>query len=570
MDAYSHDPEPGSVAIVGLAGRFPAAGSASELWTLLRSGREATQWMTDEELRTAGVSQADLEDPDYVRASLVLPDMEMFDAEFFGFSKRDAAILDPQHRHFLECAWEALEDAGHVPENFSGAIGVFGGCGMQAYLPFNLLTNPKLLKSVGMFLLRHTGNDKDFLTSRLSYLLDLKGPSITIQTACSTSLVAVHVAAQSLLSGECDMALAGGVSIELPHRHGYHYAEGEILSPDGHCRAFDNSAKGTVFGSGAGIVVLRRLEDAIRDRDNIYAVIRGSAVNNDGSRKAGYLAPSVDGQARAAVEALAVAGVEAASISYIEAHGTGTPVGDPIEVAALTQAYGSGGKGFCGIGSLKTNIGHLDTAAGVASLIKVSLALRNHLIPASLNFSEPNSRFDMAKTPFYVVDKAKPWPQGIHPRRAAVNALGVGGTNAHVIVQEPPVMLAAESEARWQVFNFSARTPASLERLKSKWRDFLAAPPDGFRFGDAAYTTQVGRKSFEHRYAIVAQDVAGLRATLDAKSDARSVTGKAAANAPGVVLMFPGGGAHYPGAGGELLSQPAFRQAVDECFGLIP
>ncbi|MDB5743018.1 MAG: polyketide synthase-like protein [Polaromonas sp.] len=570
MDDSTHDFEPGSVAIVGLAGRFPAARSAPELWNLLRDGQEATQWMTDEELRTAGVAQADMDDPQYVRASLVLPDMEMFDAEFFGFSKRDAAILDPQHRHFLECAWEALEDAGHMPENFPGAIGVFGGCGMQAYLPFNLLTNPQLVKSVGMFLLRHTGNDKDFLTSRVSYLLDLKGPSISIQTACSTSLVAVHVAAQSLLSGECDMALAGGVSIELPHRRGYHYAEGEILSPDGHCRAFDNNAKGTVFGSGAGIVVLRRLEDAIKDRDNIYAVIRGSAVNNDGSGKAGYLAPSVDGQARAAVEALAVAGVEAASVSYIEAHGTGTPVGDPIEVAALSQAYGGGGKGFCGIGSLKTNIGHLDTAAGVASLIKVSLALRNRLIPASLNFSEPNSRFDMGKTPFYVVDKAKPWPEANSPRRAAVNALGVGGTNAHVILQEPPAMATAAPDAGWQVFNFSARNPASLEKLKEKWCDFLASPPEGFRLADAAYTTQVGRKSFDHRCAIVAQDVAGLRTALLPKPNARSVTGKAAANPPGVVLMFPGGGAHYPGAGSELLSQPGFRQAVDECFSLIP
>ena len=258
-----------SIAIVGMAGRFPAASSTSELWTMLRGGRDGTQWMTADELREAGVSDVDIDDPDYVRASMVLPKMEMFDAEFFGFSKRDAAILDPQHRHFLECAWEALEDAGHMPARFPGAIGVFGGCGMQAYLAYNLLTNPKLVKSVGMFLLRHTGNDKDFLTTRLSYLLDLKGPSMSIQTACSTSLVAVHVASQSLLSGECDMAIAGGVSIDVPHRRGYHYAEGEIMSPDGHCRAFDENANGTVFGSGAAIVVLRRLTDAVRDRDNI-------------------------------------------------------------------------------------------------------------------------------------------------------------------------------------------------------------------------------------------------------------------------------------------------------------
>jgi acyl transferase domain-containing protein/thioesterase domain-containing protein/acyl carrier protein len=562
--------DPGSVAIVGLAGRFPAARSPGELWSLLQAGKEATQWLTPDELRAAGVAEADIEDPEYVRASLVLPDMEMFDAEFFGFSKRDAAVLDPQHRHFLECAWEALEDAGHMPETFTGAIGVFGGCGMQAYLPYNLLTNPQLVKSMGLFLLRHTGNDKDFLCSRVSYLLDLKGPSISVQTACSTSLVAVHMAAQSLLSGECDMALAGGASIELPHRHGYRYAQGEILSPDGHCRAFDDAAAGTLFGSGAGIVVLRRLEDAIRDRDNIYAVIRGSAVNNDGYQKAGYLAPSVDGQARAAVEALGVAGIEPGSVSYIEAHGTGTPVGDPIEIAALAQAYGSGGQGFCGIGSIKTNIGHLDTAAGVASLIKVSLALRHGLIPASLNFSRPNSRIDMASTPFRVLDKAKSWPRGASVRRAAVNSLGVGGTNAHVIVEEPPAVETAQAQDSWQVVALSARSPASLEGLKAKWQDFLADPPTGFSLADAAYTTQAGRRPFEHRCAIAARDVAGLREALATKNHARRAMGKAEARVPGVVLMFPGGGAHYPGAGRELLGQPAFAQAVDECLRAMP
>ncbi len=571
MATPSDELEPGSIAIVGMAGRFPAARSPGELWTLLREGREATRWLTPDELREAGVGEDDIADPDYVRASLVLPDMEMFDAGFFGFSKRDAAVLDPQHRHFMECAWEALEDAGHMPENFSGAIGVFGGCGMQAYLPYNLLSNPALVKSMGLFLLRHTGNDKDFLCSRVSYLLDLKGPSLSIQTACSTSLVAVHVAAQSLLSGECDMALAGGTSIELPHRRGYRYAQGEILSPDGHCRAFDDDAAGTLFGSGAGIVVLRRLEDAIRDRDNIHAVIRGSAVNNDGSQKAGYLAPSVDGQARAAVEALAVAGVEPASVAYIEAHGTGTPVGDPIELAALAQAYGGGGPGFCGIGSLKTNIGHLDTAAGVASLIKVCLALRHGLIPASLNFSRANSRIDMAATPFQVVAQARPWPRASAPRRAAVNSLGVGGTNAHVIVEEAPAAAGAETaDGQWQVLTLSARSAASLARLKAKWLDHLADAPPDFALADAAFTTQVGRRAFDQRCAIVARNADDLRAVLQAKTHARCVSAQAAAAAPGVVLMFPGGGAHYPGAGRELLGQPAFAQTVDECFRLMP
>ncbi len=571
VDTTAGEADAGCIAIVGLAGRFPAARSAAELWTLLREGREATQWLTQDELCAAGVPEADLNNPDYVRATLTLPDMEMFDAEFFGFSKRDAAVLDPQHRHFIECAWEALEDAGHMPEDFAGAIGVFGGCGMQAYLPYNLLTNRELVESMGLFLLRHTGNDKDFLCSRVSYLLDLTGPSVSVQTACSTSLVAVHLAAQSLLAGECDMALAGGVSIELPHRQGYRYAPGEILSPDGHCRAFDDAAAGTVFGSGAGVVVLRRLEDAIRDRDNIYAVIRGSAVNNDGSRKAGYLAPSVDGQARVAAEALAVAGVDPASISYIEAHGTGTPVGDPIEIAALAQAYGAGGRGFCGIGSVKTNIGHLDTAASVASLIKVALAMRHGLIPASLNFSRPNSRIDLASTPFRVMDRAKPWPRDGQPRRAAVNALGVGGVNAHVVLEEAPLRpTPAAAPCDWQVFALSARTPAALERLKTRWLDFTANPPQDFTLADAAFTTQVGRRAFEQRCAIVARDLAGLRAGLGSKARSRCAGGKAATPPPGAVFMFPGGGAHYPGAGRDLLGQPAFRRAVDECFGLLP
>jgi len=568
--------EPGCIAIVGLAGHFPAARSASELWALLKSGKPATEWLSAEQLRAVGVSEADLADPNYVRASLVLPDMEMFDGEFFGFSQRDASVMDPQHRHFLECAWEALEDAGHMPEQFNGSVGVFAGCGMQAYLPQNLLTNPALVKSMGLFLLRHTGNDKDFLTTRLSYLLDLKGPSMAVQTACSTSLVAVHLAAQSLLSGECDMALAGGVSIHLPHRHGYHYTEGEILSPDGLCRAFDEQASGTVFGSGVGVVVLRRLEDALQQHDQIYAVIRGSAVNNDGSQKAGYLAPSVEGQARAAVEALGMAGVEPSSIQYVEAHGTGTPVGDPIELAALAQAYG-GLPGTCGIGSLKTHIGHLDTAAGVAGLIKVSLALRHELMPESLNFHTPNSRLEIEKTPFYVVDKAQPWPQGSAPRRAAVNALGVGGTNAHVILEEPPATARRPSTASadaWQLLTLSARTPSALQRLKAKWQTFLAQPADvfpaGFSLADAAYTLRVGRRDFTHRMAVVAQDLSGLRATLEARNAPRAVTAQASASPPPVVLMFPGGGAHYPGAGRDLLALPVFREAIDACFARLP
>ena len=327
-DALPDDTLDTAIAVVGMACRFAGARSPGEYWANLRAGTEAVRSYSDEELIAAGVDAGTLRDPDYVRSSAPLDDMECFDAALFGLSPRDASIMDPQHRHFLECAWEALEDAGHTPARFSGAIGVFGGSGHNAYLARNLLSNPKLVRSVGAFLLRHTGNDKDFLTTRASYLLDLRGPSVAVQTACSTSLVAVHMAVQHLLGGECDIALAGGVSIELPHRHGYRYEEGEILSPDGHCRPFDADSKGTIFGSGVGIVALRRLRDAIADGDHIHALIRGSAVNNDGSGKVGYLAPSVDGQASVVTEALGVAGVDARTIGYLEAHGTGTPVGD--------------------------------------------------------------------------------------------------------------------------------------------------------------------------------------------------------------------------------------------------
>jgi acyl transferase domain-containing protein len=342
------------IAIVGMSCRFANVRTLEEYWTLLSEGREAGEEYSEDQLLAAGVSPALLRNPNYVRSGKPLSDMECFDAGLFGLSPRDASIMDPQHRHFLECSWEALENAGHTPKGFRGVIGVFAGSGHNAYMPYNLLTNSRLVEDTGLFLLRHTSNDKDFLSTRLSYLLDLRGPSINVQTACSTSLVATHMAVQSLLGGECDMAIAGAATIELPHRQGYLYEAGEILSPDGHCRPFDANSKGTVFGSGIAVLVLRRLEDAIADGDHIHALIRGSAINNDGASKAGYLAPSVDGQAMAIAEALAVAGVDPASVSYVETHGTGTPIGDPIEIAALTQVFrqATDKVGQCSIGSV--------------------------------------------------------------------------------------------------------------------------------------------------------------------------------------------------------------------------
>ena len=397
-------PPSSSIAIVGMAGRFPAARNLDEFWENLKNGVEAIRPFSDAELLAAGVSPEELAQPEYVKSGVVLQDLDLFDASFFGFSPRDAAIMDPQHRLFLECAWEALENSGHTPANFPGSIGVYAGSGMNSYMIHNLLTNRALMESAGLFLIRQTGNDKDVLATRVSYELNLRGPSINVQTACSTSLVAVHLACQSLLNQECDLALAGGVTIEFPHGRGYLYREGEILSRDGHCRAFDADSSGTVFSSGAGLVVLRRLEDALADRDTIHAVILGSAINNDGARKAGYLAPSVDGQAEVIAEALAISGVEPRDISYVETHGTGTKVGDPIEIKALTQAFRTYTQetNFCAIGSLKASIGHLDTAAGVAGLIKTVLALKHRQIPPSLHFHKPNPLIDFASSPFHV------------------------------------------------------------------------------------------------------------------------------------------------------------------------
>ncbi len=560
------------IAVVGMAGRFPGARNTAEFWRNLREGVESVVAFTDEQLLVAGVDPKELADPNYVKSGAVLPDMEGFDAPFFGFSPREASVMDPQHRHFLECAWEALEDAGHVPARFEGSIGVFGGSGHNAYMPYNLLTNPKLMASMGFFLVRHTGNDKDFLTTRVSYLLDLKGPSVNVQTACSTSLVAMHVGVQSLLARECDMALAGGVTIELPHRHGYLYREGEILSPDGHCRAFDAQSEGTVFGSGVGIVVLRRLADALADGDYIHCVIKGSAINNDGSGKVGYLAPSVDGQAQAIAEALAIANVGADTIGYVEAHGTGTPVGDPIEIAALTQAFRQSTdlSGYCGIGSVKSNIGHTDTAAGVASFIKVAKALQHRELPPSLHFAVPNPACEFDGSPFTVNATLKPWVArpGV-PRRAGISSLGVGGTNAHIVVEEAPAREASGAARAHQLLLLSARTAGALDRATAALAEHLQ-DHSAIDLADAAHTLQIGRQVMKQRRALVARDAADAAAALATNDPQRLYTHAGSDQPRGVAFMFAGGGAQYPNMGADLYrSEAMFRDSVDECLKLL-
>ncbi|MCX7645405.1 MAG: SDR family NAD(P)-dependent oxidoreductase [Rhodobacteraceae bacterium] len=560
------------IAIVGMAAHLPGARDIEAYWALLREGRSAVRRLSEAELLAAGESPAMLRNPAYVPFAAPLEDFDRFDAEFFGFSPKEAAILDPQHRHFLEVAWEALENAGHPPESFRGRIGVFAGCGMGSYFYFNICSNPALVDSTGMFLLRHTGNDKDFLATRVSHVFDLKGPSLSVQTACSTSLVAAHYAVQALLNGECDMAIAGGVTIELPQNRGYLYREGEVLSPDGACHAFDHRGQGTVFGSGAGVVVLRRLEDALADGDHVWAVILGSAVNNDGAAKAGYLAPSVEGQAACVAEALAVAGVSAETVDYVECHGTGTYLGDPIEVAALTEAFRrtTDAKGFARIGSVKTNIGHLDTAAGVASLIKTALALHHRQMPASLNYEAPNPAIDFANSPFRVNDRLSDWPRRSGPRRAGVNSLGVGGTNAHMILEEAPDPgPSGQSDWPFQLLALSARTPAALAEASSRLAAHLRAHPEQ-PLADVAFTLKEGRRAFEHRRVLVAASHDEAAALLESGDPRRVFTHRRVGEAPDVVFMFPGGGAQYPNMARDLYeTEPVFAEWMDRGLGIL-
>ncbi|MGL4320317.1 MAG: type I polyketide synthase, partial [Paracoccaceae bacterium] len=502
------------IAIVGMAAHLPGAPDVATYWANLAAGVESIRHLSEADLLAAGETPARLRKANYVPAAAMLDNFAHFDAEFFGFSPKEAAIMDPQHRQFLEVAWEALEHAAHPPENFKGAVGVYAGCGMGSYFYFNLCSNPDLVADTGMFLLRHTGNDKDFLSTRVSHIFDLKGPSVNVQTACSTSLVAVHYAAQALLNGECDMALAGGVTIELPQGHGYLFTEGEILSPDGHCHAFDHRAQGTVFGSGAGCVVLRRLKDAVADGDHIWAVIKGSAINNDGAAKAGYLAPSVDGQAACIAEAQAVAGITADTVSYVECHGTGTYLGDPIEVAALTAAFRetTDAVGSCRIGSVKTNIGHLDTAAGVASLIKTSLALHHRQMPPSLGYEAPNPSIDFETSPFRVNDRLTPWQGDV--LRAGVNSLGVGGTNAHVVLEQAPVRAASEESLfPFQPLVMSARSRNALDAVGLRLAAHLRASSDPL--ADVAWTLKEGRRAFDKRRVIVASSAAEAAEILE-------------------------------------------------------
>ena len=559
----------GAIAIVGLSGRFPGASSVEDLWANLSAGVSSIARLSDEELAASGVDPALRRDPRYVPAAGVLDGVELFDAGFFGFSPREAEVMDPQQRLFLECAWEALEDAGYDSKRTPGPVGMFAGVGFNRYL-HQLLSGLDPAAVGGLQIM--VGNDKDFLATRVSYKLDLEGPSMTVQTACSSSLVAVHLACQNLLLGACDMALAGGIAISLPQRAGYLYEEGGIASPDGYCRAFDAEARGTVGGSGVGIVVLKRLEDALAHGDTIRAVLLGSAVNNDGgSGKAGYTAPSVPGQAAVISAALAAAGVDPATVSYVEAHGSGTPLGDPVEVQALARAFRRGGarERSCALGSIKSNIGHLDTAAGVAGLIKTTMALQHGLLPPSLGFSRPNPQIDFAAGPFHVQTELAPWERGATPRRAGVSSFGIGGTNAHVVVEEAPPAEPSGPSRPWQVLLLSARTATALERATDGLAARLEDDP-GLDLADAAHTLRVGRRPFAHRRAVVAADREEAAAALRSRDTERVWTASLEAGSRSVAFLLPGVGDQYPGlAQGLYRDEPVFRREIDLCAGLL-
>jgi acyl transferase domain-containing protein len=560
------------IAVVGMAGRFPGARDVDEFWQNLCEGVESISFFSDDELVAAGVDPALVRDPSYVKARGVLKEIDLFDASFFGFYPREAELMDPQHRLFLECAWQALEDAGYDPERYGGLIGVFAGVSMNTYLLSFLASQRGFLSSAEGYQLA-IANDKDFLATRVSYKLNLKGPSVVVQTACSTSLVAIHLACQNLLGYQCDMALAGGVSIHVPEERGYSYQEGMILSPDGHCRAFDARAQGTVSGNGVGIVVLKRLSDALADGDHIYAVVKGSACNNDGSMRVGFTAPGVDGQAEVVATAQAVAGVEPETISYIETHGTGTTLGDPIEIAALTEVFRekTDAKGFCALGSVKTNIGHLDAAAGVASFIKTVLALQHKKIPPSLNFERPNPKTDLPNSPFYVNNRLQEWPAGSTPRRAGVSSFGIGGTNAHVVLEEAPEVERAESAKPWQLIVLSAKSPTALDQATDNLAVHLKRNPE-LGLADVAYTLQIGRKAFNHRRMVVCQTLEDAAQALESRDPKRvfSASHQQVPGNPPVVFMFSGQGSQYPNMGRDLFeTEPTFREQIDLCSELF-
>ncbi len=552
----------GGIAIVGMAARLPGAKNVAEFWSNLTNGVESITFFEPGELESGAGA-------DFVKAKPVLADADQFDAGYFGILPKEAEVIDPQQRVFLECCVEALDDAGCDPRRFSGNIGVFAGSSPNTYFLRQICSQPGFIDAYtsGFQVDNYAtmlGAGPDFLTSRVAYKLNLTGPAIAMGTACSTSLVAIVQACESLLSGSSDAALAGGVSITFPQNRGYLYQEGGIVSPDGHCRAFDADAQGTIFGSGCGVVLLKRVEDADAAGDHIYAVVKGFGINNDGSGKAGFTAPSVEGQAAAIHSAHQMAGVKPESISYIETHGTATPLGDPIEIGGLSLAFGDceGKRQFCGLGTAKTNVGHLDAAAGVTGLIKAALSVERACLPPTLHYRKPNPAIAFEKSPFYVVDRLTEWNTGSELRRAGVSAFGVGGTNAHIVLEQAPIVAAPVSETLPQLLTLSAKTATALDAATARLADALA----GTDIADAAWTLQTGRSHWHHRRTVAGSSKAEL---IDALRNSKSQASGTAEKLP-LLFAFPGQGAHQPEMGRDLYRDFAvYREAVDECAELL-
>lgn len=573
--AAAYSPPANAIAVVGMAGRFPGAGSVPAFWRNLRDGVESIVTLSEEELLAAGIGEQVLANHAYIRRAALLDGIDEFDAEFFGFTPQNARTMDPQHRLFLQSAWHALEDAGYDPAHTEGSVGVYGTSSASGYLLHNLLSHhdPDVVFGQGAtfdMVNLSLQNDKDHLATRVSHQLDLRGPAISVQTACSSSLVALHLACQSLLNGECDMVLAGAASIRVPHRVGYWHEPGSMVSATGHCRPFDVRSDGTIFGSGVGVVVLKPLQAAIDDGDRIHAVIRGSAVNNDGSTKMTYAAPNAAGQAEAIAEAQAVAGVDASTIGYVETHGTGTPLGDPIEIDGLRQAFAVSTdprRGPCVVGSVKSNIGHLEAAAGIAGLIKAILCLRNRGLPATLHYTGANPELHLDRTPFEVRSEYRPW-EGDGPLRAGVSSFGVGGTNAHVVLEEAPPQPTAERPSGAQVLLLSARSAEALAHYRATVAAELTGP-DGADLSDAAYTL-TGRRQEPVRMAAVVTAPEQAAEVLTAAEHDNVFVGESVpateSDTERVTFLFPGQGAQHVGmARGLYEAEPVFTTHFDQC-----